>query len=404
MPQPRTTSGGPMQDAVAALFDGAGVAFDVLRDLASADEETVLRRLVEIGFTDDVELTDVLFKARHPELGGRALDPSDPADRSLIREWRAIRSGIVADALRRSEPAAAGGMSSAERVRLVDAALAQATSGGDPAARASIRQELEEIGSSVREWFSAIVPDASFLGVPIAASAGSRCPGVHEELRDLLLAAERDLTDAHEERVGSEDVEPGEVARAVGLDSITGLRPPKRAVGGSRPSLHCYGLAVDVNYFGTPFIGQVAPGGTSRPTLRLIREAGLLLHGEPILLEGRTPGGPGATAGETWDVLSHASDTLKTIMSMPEEELAARLARVSGPAGSPSFWRDLIAQVRRLPEWDHHADPARHGFLGVGRELVVALCDHAGLTWGASFKGAKDIMHFDWRGGDVRRD
>jgi hypothetical protein len=48
------------------------------------------------GLNDDVELTDRVFLARHPERQGNPLRPEDPADAELIAEWRTIRRTVVA--------------------------------------------------------------------------------------------------------------------------------------------------------------------------------------------------------------------------------------------------------------------------------------------------------------------
>lgn len=54
---------------------------------------------IATGVTDEVELTDRVFLERHPEREARPLDPDDPADRTLVREWVAIRHTIVAPVL-----------------------------------------------------------------------------------------------------------------------------------------------------------------------------------------------------------------------------------------------------------------------------------------------------------------
>jgi len=65
-----------------------------------------------------------------------------------------------------------------------------------------------------------------------------------------------------------------DLADAVGLQGLGGLRPPKHATGGERPSLHCYGLAVDINYSGNPFVGL---HGAAVP--KMIERATLLMRG-----------------------------------------------------------------------------------------------------------------------------
>jgi hypothetical protein len=51
------------------------------------------------GLSDDVELTDRVFLARHPERQADPLRPEDPGDAELINEWRTIRRTVVAQVL-----------------------------------------------------------------------------------------------------------------------------------------------------------------------------------------------------------------------------------------------------------------------------------------------------------------
>jgi hypothetical protein len=50
-----------------------------------------VRLAVSEGVRDYGELTNVVFFARHKDLGGRRLDPNVPGDAALMREWAAIR-------------------------------------------------------------------------------------------------------------------------------------------------------------------------------------------------------------------------------------------------------------------------------------------------------------------------
>ena len=58
-------------------------------------ERVMILSQIAAGNTSDVELTDAVFKMRHPERATSALDPANPADRSLIKEWVHIRRGLV---------------------------------------------------------------------------------------------------------------------------------------------------------------------------------------------------------------------------------------------------------------------------------------------------------------------
>lgn len=84
------------------------------------------------GFTDEVELTNLLFWGRHPELAGERIRPDQ---RDLARDWLSIRDVVVRPALRqkerqRSEP---GGRPSPEGGSET-AGSAAASGSGQPAA------------------------------------------------------------------------------------------------------------------------------------------------------------------------------------------------------------------------------------------------------------------------------
>lgn len=47
------------------------------------------------GQSSDVELTDIVFLARHPERRQAPLEPGKPEDAALIREWVNVRTSLV---------------------------------------------------------------------------------------------------------------------------------------------------------------------------------------------------------------------------------------------------------------------------------------------------------------------
>ncbi len=63
---------------------------------AFGGERIAVREIARAGFTDSVDLTDLVFGIRHPELGGGRI-PTGRED--LTGEWRLIRSSIVEPAL-----------------------------------------------------------------------------------------------------------------------------------------------------------------------------------------------------------------------------------------------------------------------------------------------------------------
>jgi hypothetical protein len=67
-------------------------------------DEVAIQLAVRRGIRDENRLTDILFKERHKDLGGRRLRPDE---RALIQEWLTIRSTVVRPALQRAVSLAA---------------------------------------------------------------------------------------------------------------------------------------------------------------------------------------------------------------------------------------------------------------------------------------------------------
>ena len=84
---------------------------------------------------------------------------------------------------------------------------------------------------------------------------------------------------------------------------------------------------------------------------------------------------------------------------------AVAAAQAAGDAHDLAWWRDRIAKDKALLfKWDFQpgATPEQRGYMDLHKELVLALTEDAGLLWGGTYKGAKDIMHFDYRGGPIK--
>lgn len=104
-------------------------------------------------------------------------------------------------------------------------------------------QTLEHAGTNQADWEADLDRNATFLGVAIRR-------GIHQELVNRLTIAERYLRNQHP------DLSDTEIVNLIGLYSISGLRAPRNAVGGTSITNHAYGIAIDVNYRGNPFIGR----------------------------------------------------------------------------------------------------------------------------------------------------
>jgi len=304
-------------------------------------------------------------------------------------------------------------MSDADRSKLVAAAYRQATTAGTAADRQAIAATLKANGTDAKTWFSDMVPDATFLGQRIRASGGN-APGVHRALYEVLKRAERTLLDANPGRT------PEQLGKQIGIYDIAGLRPPKKATGGSLPSFHCFGLAIDINHDTNPFVGNMKPDKNSpryaefsaNRSPRMIGRAMWLLEGEQFNVEGKALAKQleNLNAGKAWDIHQRASRALAEYLRLADDVDGSRLrqlvtnAQLRGEKQNLDWWKNRIATDRKvIKHWDFpdHKHPQKTGYMDLPRELVVALAD-AGLLWGGMYRTAKDIMHFDLRDGPIR--
>lgn len=89
----------------AAIFSALGELQQRFRQLVAAGQEALaVAAAVQRGVADPNVLANLVFAARHPELGGR---PIRPDERGLAEEWLRIRDTIVRPALAAVQPLAA---------------------------------------------------------------------------------------------------------------------------------------------------------------------------------------------------------------------------------------------------------------------------------------------------------
>jgi len=270
------------------------------------------------------------------------------------------------------------------------AAITQArVSSRDTAEQAEAKRELaatlRKLGMTIESWFADVDPAAHFLGLPIAASKG-RAPGVHKLLLRRLARVELRLM----QELGTASL--AECARQLNVYSVSGMRSPQAATGAEGVSMHCFGLAIDVNYTGNPFLQEGSEAAA------VIQRATRLVSGTAVnVLSPPLTGDP----GKTWDRLRRASDDLIGYFALRDPGNLPTLTTLAArSAQAVSWWRAKIAEDYKLLY--HHGsfvqrDPQR-GFLDLDRRLVRALVETGGLLWGGMYRAGKDLMHFDWRG------
>jgi hypothetical protein len=203
---------------------------------------------------------------------------------------------------------------------------------------------------------------------------------------------------------------PAQVAEELKVYSLVGLRRPKKATGGKLPSYHCFGLAVDINYKGNPFVGQT--GGSNKPAgdaaAGVVKNATLLMTGTAADIRAapasRKKDSAEQRAAAQFDRLDAQSEAVKSYLSLTESELEERVGKGVG-GHDLAWWRDRQAKDRiegGRGAWGGHYNAQTHGFMDLAKNLVIALTA-AGLLWGGMYRTGKDIMHFDLRTGSVRQ-
>lgn len=262
------------------------------------------------------------------------------------------------------------------------------------AQRALKRKDVEEIlaaaGHTVSEWYGDIQV-ATFLNLSLP---------VHRALAARLALAEKALIANPD--INQKKLEGAELGTELGMYSAGSMRKPKPAAGGSRMSLHTFGLAVDLNYRGNPFVGLSGKKITSR----IVKRATSLVDGSPIeLMEP-------LARDVAYATLTRASKALSTYLSYRtpgnRAALTRQVSRHTPAQGEPGDVDGWLAQLEKDYESLHHGKAAKdfvahklpeEGFIDLNEQVVLELT-RAGLTWGGTYAGAKDIMHFDLRTGE----
>ncbi|MFI6318266.1 hypothetical protein ACIBG8_12140 [Nonomuraea sp. NPDC050556] len=207
------------------------------------------------------------------------------------------------------------------------------------------------------------------------------------------------------------------------LLALTGLTPaalgltePHR---GARPrsmttSMHTLGLALDIAYTGNPWVVSAASWRAMKHAAELMSGAALPYASSSAYFSS-LGADPGRTTGQIWDEVHRRSEEFAAYFRLAGDQDRLRAA-VQGARVLPGEsvdeavvrWRSVIhrdrqALVRTSPRGDFvHHSPPEEGFLSLGRDLVIALRDHAGLAWGGvdlggGRRGSGDMMHFDTR-------
>jgi hypothetical protein len=318
-----------------------------------------------------------------------------------------------------------------DRAQMIALAIDMAKHSGG---KSAIKQVAADIGNAedangikydVDTWFAEFNPDATFLGLKIRPTSAGEATGVHSQLASVLTAAEGNLVKSGETLEQARD--------RLGVHDVGGLRRPKNATGGKRPSMHCFGMAVDVEAANNPFLGN----NSDAHAIEIAERATLLLAGSahdpralPPSIKGKGKHNTDSEADRTaraeraeeqWDKFHADSDMVKQYLNLSTDELdtilGQRMAAITAwskkshgsstlsgePVTDASWWHTQLAKDQAHPRGGDFTDasnPKKHGYMTVQKELVTALVG-AGLTWGGVYNGGKDLMHFDLRTGSI---
>lgn len=225
---------------------------------------------------------------------------------------------------------------------------------------------------SSSNWYNFILKP-SWLGVKISN-------GVHLLLLRKLREAEGWLLNQPQYK----NMTPAALGKALGFNSGTRYSAARLSAG--KQAMHGFGLAIDINVAGNPWIG-----------------AGWIQHDKVLLQERyrmidalRKASGdkslPGKTIFQYLDNIAQTAgvDTLRAykILKQRNDEFVVLLK--NNPADL-TYWKKSQTFGNRNP---------LDGFLNLHPDLVYALRQIAGLAWGAIDFGPNasgDIMHFDMR-------
>src|SRR5262249_39099893 len=150
-------------------------------------------------------------------------------------------------------------------------------------------------------------------------------------------------------------------------------------------SMHTFGLAVDLNYKGNPFLGN-APGHIAPP---IIKRATSLVLGRTINVMTDL-----GAAKDAYTDLTDASDALKTYLSYREkanekdltDKVSKHIPLKGEPADVKGWLKQIESDAKALqsdPDFDKHKS-AEEGFMDLNQSVVLALTG-AGLKWGGTY-------------------
>jgi hypothetical protein len=214
-------------------------------------------------------------------------------------------------------------------------------------------------------------------------------PVIHKDFAVVLKKIEQDY---------AQNKTPKEAGEALGIKSVGGSRdyPTSAAF-----SMHLVGMAIDINYTDSPYIGASASDVFGR--------AGLLIDGTAYSYNENA---------RTYEQLSSMQQVLLAYFALLddptklEEKLQAPvktawpISKETKTLALAKSWEGVPAALAKqqiqtdlsfiAKRWERTEEQIKkHGFLGVSKELVATMTKGRATDWGGG--GYGDMMHFDMR-------
>jgi hypothetical protein len=217
---------------------------------------------------------------------------------------------------------------------------------------------------------------------------------LHLEMAKLLKVIENELV----KKYGGDAKSVGNMLLNNSNEGIAGSRLTSRT---ATFSMHMFGLAVDVNYKGNPYVQSA----NDIQALNTVLKNAALLMNEPVLRYKHLSESKSDTVQQIFGRVQQIDAVLEkyfSLLDMPER-LSSYLQ-----ASSSSEWRGLSAADARARIHKNLTNLAgflsrdknyfkKHGILDFDKRFVLQMTEQ-GLDWGASYG---DMMHFDMRSSGV---
>ncbi len=325
-------------------------------------------------------VADYTFTDKHKQVIASQSQEERAADRAAFNKDAKKKASTLTKKEKK------GTITDAEKAELADL---RALSGRVAAAESALKhKDVEEVlaaaGETVAGWYGAL-QTGTFLNQSVH---------VHPALAARLARAESAIL--ADPKVNPKKLDAAALGKTL-IHSVADMRIPKSATGGKSLSMHVFGLAVDLNYKENPFVGNASKG-----VFGVAMRATSLIEGTAVDIRPKL-----GKAGAAYEILSAVSRALSTYLSFTgaDDATLGELVRKHTPLkGEPTDLAGWVNQIEKDRKSVAGGDFANHtaaseGFMDLDKALVLAMAD-AGLTWGGTYGGGKDIMHFDLREGE----